>query len=510
MPCAPGLGKPPWVDSDRHPRDTSGGAQKGIGAPCHPALPAGTRPAPEVAAVFHLPTLFFLTSVTAAFLGLVLVALWIQDRKLRMLAIWGAAELLGGIGMGLVAARGHISDGLSIVVANTVVLTACGLAWNGARSFEGRRPRWLLGLVAAILWAAACQIPAFYGSLNNRVLFLYSAIATYFALATFEFWRGRAEYLPSRWMVLAVLSTHAALYGSRVPLTLLWPHDPAATMPLFQGWFVLLTAETLVHATAMAVLLVAMTKERAEAVAVRHLTSAREAADAVSAAKTRFIAQMSHELRTPLNALLGFAQLLRADPRLTPDQKQNAERLDAGGRHLLALVNESLDLAMIESGRLTLHPEATALRPVLTECLAMQGPATAAKFVELALEVDPALPDTATLDATRLRQILINLLVNATRFTPKHGRITLGAKALVGDRIALTVADTGPGVPPGRRDTLFTDAGPLDPLGPAGHRNAGLGLAICAGLARAMGGSIAFADNPDGRGSVFRVELPVS
>lgn len=462
----------------------------------------------KVATVFDLPTLFFLTSVTATFLGVVLLALWFQDRKLPMLAIWGSAQLLGGIGMGLVAARSLLPDSISIVAANTLVLIACGLAWNGARSFERRRPLWLPGIAAAAIWLAACQIPVFYDSFNNRVLFLYSAIATYFGLATREFWRGRGEYLPSRWMVLAVLGSHTLLYGSRVPLTLLWPHDPSVTLPALRGWFVLLTAETLIHATAMAVLLVALTKERAEAIAVRHLIAAREAGEAVSAAKTRFIAQMSHELRTPLNALLGFAQLLRDDKRLAPDQKQHVEMLEDGGRHLLALVNDSLDLGMIESGRLTLHPEATALRPILAECLAMQGPATAAKFVELSLQVDPRLPETVVLDTTRLRQILINLLGNATRFTPKHGRISLGAEALAGGRIALTVTDTGPGVAPARRATLFTDAVPLDPLSPLGHRNAGLGLAISAGLVRAMGGSIAFSDGPGGRGSVFRVELP--
>ncbi|HEY4252444.1 MAG TPA: histidine kinase dimerization/phospho-acceptor domain-containing protein, partial [Roseomonas sp.] len=238
--------------------------------------------------------------------------------------------------------------------------------------------------------------------------------------------------------------------------------------------------------------------------------TAREAADAVSAAKTRFIAQMSHELRTPLNALLGFAQLLRDDIRLAPDQRQHAEMLEDGGRHLLVLVNDSLDLAMIESGRLTLHPEPVALRPVLTECLAMQGPATAAKFVELSLLVDPGLPATMALDVTRLRQILINLLGNATRFTPKGGRITLGAAALPAGGIALTVEDTGPGVAPARRATLFTDAAPLDPLSPLGHRNTGLGLAISAGLVRAMGGSIAFSDGMGGKGAVFRVELPAA
>lgn len=458
--------------------------------------------------MFDLPTLFFLTAAAAVFLGLVLLALWVRDRKLATLGLWGSAHLLGGIGVGLAAARGLIPDAVSIMVGNALVLVAYGLVWNGARSFERRRPRWVAGLAAAAVWLAACQIPAFYESFNNRVMLGYSGIALYCGLAVREYWRGRREYLPSRWIVLAVLGTHALLYASRVPLTLLWPQNPATSLAALRGWFVVLSVESLMHVTAMAVLLVAMTKERAEAVAVRHLVLAREAADAVSAAKTRFIAQMSHELRTPLNALLGFAQLLRDDTRLAPDQKRHAEMLEDGGRHLLALVNDSLDLGMIESGRLTLHPEPTALRPILTECLAMQGPATAAKFVELSLQVDPGLPETLVLDATRLRQILINLLGNATRFTPKHGRITLGAEALPDGGIALTVADTGPGVAPARRATLFSGAGPLDSLGPVGHRNAGLGLAISAGLARAMGGGIAVSDGPGGRGGVFRVELP--
>ncbi|HEY4253983.1 MAG TPA: hypothetical protein VGM87_22435, partial [Roseomonas sp.] len=225
--------------------------------------------------MFDLPTLFFLTAVTTTFLGTVLLALWLQDRKLAMLAIWGSAQLLGGVGIGLVSARGLIPDSISIVTANGLVLVACGLAWNGARSFERRRLLWLPGLAAAAIWLSACQVPLFYGSLNSRVILLYGAIATYFGLAAREFWRGRQEYLPSRWMVLTVLGSHALLYGSRVPLTLLWPQDPAAGLPALRGWFVLLTAETLIHSTAMAVLLVALTKERAEVMAVRHLVTAR-------------------------------------------------------------------------------------------------------------------------------------------------------------------------------------------------------------------------------------------
>lgn len=240
------------------------------------------------------------------------------------------------------------------------------------------------------------------------------------------------------------------------------------------------------------------------------LAVARDAAAAAGEAKSQFLARMSHELRTPLNGILGFAQVLLNDPRMMPDQRDQMRILHEAARHLLELVNGLLDLSKIAAGRLELHPAATELRPLLERSAALLAPEIERKMQRFVLEIDPGTPGTVLADATRLRQLLLNLLANAVKFTPAGGRITLrAAPRQDGEGLRFEVEDTGPGVPPEQQHLLFRDFMQLGaPGAPGMDTGTGLGLSIAAQLANLMGGRIGCESVP-GQGATFWVELPL-
>ncbi len=246
--------------------------------------------------------------------------------------------------------------------------------------------------------------------------------------------------------------------------------------------------------------------ERERAAEQGELALARDAAEAASRAKSRFLSSMSHELRTPLNVILGFAQVLSLDPGLRETQRDQVDAMQSAGRHLLDMISGILDFSRIEAGQLDLNPSITPLRPLLAECLEMVSQAAGAKQLRLTLDVAPDAPLAARLDPLRLRQILLNLLDNAVKFTPA-GSVSLRLLAVGQDQLRLEVADTGHGIAASQRSRLFKDFERLS-RGDATVKGSGLGLAISARLAALMGGRLDHADNPGG-GSLFWLELPL-
>jgi len=244
--------------------------------------------------------------------------------------------------------------------------------------------------------------------------------------------------------------------------------------------------------------------------AMEELAAARDAAAAAVDAKSRFLARISHELRTPLNSVLGFAQVLLQDPRLTPDQREQVQTLHEAGRHLLDLVNGLLDLSKIEAGKLDLAPRSVALRPLFEGCATLLKPEIDRKGQTLNLEIDPRLPPAARFDPLRLRQLLLNLLSNAVKFTPVGGRIDLRAKAVgeAAPRLRIEVADTGPGIPADKRHLIFEDFVQLPTAAAGEAQGTGLGLAISSRLVSLMGGTIG-CDAAPGGGALFWLELPL-
>ena len=233
---------------------------------------------------------------------------------------------------------------------------------------------------------------------------------------------------------------------------------------------------------------------------------AQAAAEAANQAKSRYISTISHELRTPLNSILGYAQLMAADASLPPQRRQAVQVIKRGGEHLMQLIDGTLDIARIEAGRLSLEPAPVRFDELLRELADMFEPQAAAKGLRFRFEPQGALPEWVRADEQRLRQILINLLGNAIKFTAE-GEVALRVRH--GREMAtLEIADTGPGMDADELARIFEPfaRGSRNASG-AGHApGAGLGLTIAKMLTALMGGEMSATSEP-GRGSVFRVRL---
>ncbi|MDO8301042.1 MAG: PAS domain S-box protein [Lacisediminimonas sp.] len=238
------------------------------------------------------------------------------------------------------------------------------------------------------------------------------------------------------------------------------------------------------------------------------LDNARAAAEKANRAKSEFLSSMSHELRTPLNAVLGFAQLMESDtPPLNPSQKQSVNQILKAGWYLLRLINEILDLAMIESGRVTMSVESMSMSEVLQDCHAMFEP-QAQKF-GIQMHFPPA-GDVVLVHADRIRvkQVMINLLSNAIKYNRREGSVTVTCESVGGSRIRIGVRDTGVGLAAEQLAQLFQ---PFNRLGQqtSSEEGTGIGLVVTKQLVELMGGSIGV-ESSVGHGSLFWVELDTS
>ena len=235
------------------------------------------------------------------------------------------------------------------------------------------------------------------------------------------------------------------------------------------------------------------------------LNEAMAAAEKANRAKTDFLSGMSHELRTPLNAILGFAQLMETgSPSPTPSQKRNIDRILKAGWYLLELINEILDLALIESGKLTLSPEPVSLIEVMLECRAMIEPQAQKRGIGLTFPRFE-IPYFVSADRTRVKQVLINLLFNAIKYNRPGGTVVVDCELMLPRSIRICVRDTGLGLTPDQLAQLFQ---PFNRLGKesSAEEGTGIGLVMTKRLIELMGGTIG-ADSAVGVGSVFWIEL---
>jgi signal transduction histidine kinase len=224
--------------------------------------------------------------------------------------------------------------------------------------------------------------------------------------------------------------------------------------------------------------------------------------------KTEFLASMSHELRTPLSAILGFADLLVSSPKesLSTRARESLERIKRNGEHLLTLINDILDLAKAEAGRLDVRLAPVNLGQLARACVAEVESLRANGDVQLRVEAPEGLLDVRT-DAQRVRQILLNLLANALKFTEK-GEVALVIQTTP-DEVSLSVRDTGIGIPAHAMGELFRDFHQLDVGDGRRYAGTGIGLALSRRLARALGGEIEVRSQ-EGAGSTFTLVLPRS
>ncbi len=241
----------------------------------------------------------------------------------------------------------------------------------------------------------------------------------------------------------------------------------------------------------------------------QELTAARDHALAASKSKSEFLASMSHELRTPLNAIIGFSDMMQLQvlgPIENPVYREYLGSIHDSGQHLLGVINDMLDVAKIEAGRMELHEEEFEFGGLVTEVTRLLGDQAAHHALGIRAEIEDRLPLILG-DKGKIRQILLNLVSNAMKFTPKGGGITIAARVSANGAFLFSVTDTGIGIPAEHLDTVLEAFVQVQNVLTRNHGGTGLGLPLCKALAELHGGALSL-ESEIGKGTAVTVCLP--
>jgi signal transduction histidine kinase/ActR/RegA family two-component response regulator len=245
----------------------------------------------------------------------------------------------------------------------------------------------------------------------------------------------------------------------------------------------------------------------ARKLAEQEMQKAKEAAESADRSKSAFLAMISHELRTPMNGVIGFTNLL-LDTELTATQRDYTHTIQQSGNSLLVLIDDVLDFSKIEAGKLELELHAFDLRHCLHDAIVLLGPQASQKNITLVEAIDEAVPEKVFSDATRLRQVVVNLVSNAIKFT-SDGQVELSVRNGTDGSLEIAVSDTGIGMSPEVVSRLFRPFAQGDSSTTRRFGGTGLGLAICKRLVELMGGVISV-ESVEGKGSIFRCSIPLA
>lgn len=244
------------------------------------------------------------------------------------------------------------------------------------------------------------------------------------------------------------------------------------------------------------------------------LQKAKEAAEVANRAKGTFLAKISHELRTPLNAILGFTQVMAQDSELAADHGRTLDIIDASGSHLLDLINNVLEFTKLENGHVSLHPSTVDIKALIAQVGSMIQLKAKEQGLALTVECDRNIPQYGYIDASKLRQIILNMLDNAIKYT-QAGQVLLKAYTVSQPdtvHLGLEISDTGRGISPSEQRRIFHpfyQSYTLSTAHDASDQGVGLGLAICQGLIKLMGGRISCQSQLD-QGTTFHIQLPMT